>query len=128
MDLIGAEVRKCLAQPFRQIIEQRFDILRGRRATDVTGDIDIVERAKRRALREAARQHHFPEREVRVLGEIALQLFAKPPGLGPIFIRLVLRQVDLVLREGGDLIMTDVLSPHIPLLFPGTLAQPLTWI
>ena len=63
LDLVGAEVREGLAQPLGQIVEQRRTSLRRVGAADVAGDVDVVERAKRRALRQAARQQHLLQRE-----------------------------------------------------------------
>lgn len=94
----------------------RWALKRGRAA--IFADTGLgVDEPQHRALGQAARQQHFLEREVRVVFQVPFELLAQAPDLRPVFVRLVLWQVDLVPREISYFLVVDVLPSHWNLFF-----------
>ncbi len=116
LDLVGAEIGERLAQPFRQVVQQRAQVVRGVRPAHVDSHVDVVERAQGGALGQTSGQHDPLQREIRVVGDVGLQLLADAPGLGSVLIRTVLRQIDLFLGEAQNFTIVDMDSRHGQLL------------
>ena len=78
----------------------------------VAGNVNVVEGPQRRALREAARQQHLLQREIRMFSDVALKLFPQSPRLRAILVGLVARKVYLFIREADDFCVVDVKAAH----------------
>lgn len=113
LDLVVAEVGEGLAQAHCQVLEQGTEVVGSIGAADVHGHVDVVEGAQSRSLGQAPRELDALEREVRVLAQVALQLFPQAARLRPVLAGLVFREVDPIFGKANDVAMVNVLSRHL---------------
>ena len=105
---VGERLLKFLGQPFDQFGDGAWGSVGG----DIARNVDIADGLQRRALGETARQHHLAKFEIRVIGEVALQLVAQTVGLIAKLGCVFALQVHAFVCKTYDITMIYVVSAH----------------